>query len=688
MHGRPRMILARGRCPAYRARATIWELGPVPRHAARGTSGRRRSPRSVPTILVPLLAFVAIGAPSVPAPAAAQQPPSMERAGEPRRAALLAQRLDKRDFSTPPEEAWVPGEVLVRFREGVGRTRARALHAALGARVLRRIPLLRVDVVRLPDGMSVPAAISRYVADPAVEVAEPNFRLHLLQAVPNDPLFPDQWGLHNTGQYFPIADPPPAEAAGTLDADIDAPEAWSVTTGSPDTVIAVIDSGIDLTHPDLTPSLWVNTDEIPGNGLDDDLNGYPDDVNGWDFEDNDPAPQDLDGHGTHVAGIIAAAANNGVGGAGVCPGCRVMALRSALDLEGEMAAIAYAIDNGADVINMSFGNGYFSLLERVAIAVAGESGILVVVAAGNELSVSDRLVADNDMALSIDIDGDGALDCCPEYPASYDLPNIISVAASNAADQYGYSTGCALEAGRILPGCSFTNVGHESVDLAAPGVDVLSTYPPGTYDVLDGTSMAAPYVAGVAGLVKSAHPTYGPLEIKNAILNSVDRPDPLRDWWDEDLRRIIPGSFTLTDGRVNALRALSASPANLIPRSDGNIAGARRMRAVVRGTVAWPEDVNDVYRKRLVRGVAYGVLLDVPRGKDFDLYVWKPRTLEIWQCWSPGPEGTPCQLAKSGTKGTGKDEIFVFRPRKTGIYYFHVSSWFSRGRYTLVVVPV
>lgn len=642
------------------------------------SAGPSRLGRPSTRILALGLISVALATASLPAPSASGEPrvpePVSGRSdpgGDPR-------TPEKRGFSAPPEGAWVPGEVLVRFREGVGRPRAGSVHAALGATVLRRIPALRVDVVRVPEGVGVLEAVSRYMADPAVEVAEPNFRLRPLQAVPSDPLFPDQWGLHDVGQTFPIADPPPPEVTGTFDADIDAPEAWSVTMGSPETVIAVIDSGVDLTHPDLAPNLWVNADELPGNGIDDDLNGYPDDVNGWDFWENDPVPQDLVGHGTHVAGIIAAAANNGVGGAGACPRCRVMPLRSALDLEGEVNAIAYAVENGADVVNMSFGNGYFSLLEYLAIAWAGLNGVLVVAAAGNEFG-------DNDMPLEIDPDGDGVIDCCPEYPASHDLPNLISVTASNGLDQYGYETGCVIRAGAILPRCAFTNTGHDSVDLAAPGVDILSTVPPGTYDVWNGTSMAAPFVAGVAGLVKSAHPTYGPVEMRNAILNSVDRPDFLRVWWNADATRLIRGSFTVTDGRVNALAALSAPTATLIAPSDGNIAGARRMRTVARGTVAWPEDVNDVYRKRLVRGVAYGVLLDVPRGKDFDLYVWKPTALEIWQCWS---RGTPCQLAKSGTRGRGKDEVFVFRPRKTGTYYFHVSSWFSRGRYTLVVLPL
>lgn len=214
-----------------------------------------------------------------------------------------------------------------------------------------------------------------------------------------------------------------------------------------------------------------------------------------------------------------------------------MALRYGFDLAGELEAIAYAVENGADIVDMSFGNALFSILEWEYIAIAGLNGVLVVAAAGNEAGADGP--ADNDMPLEIDPDGDGTPDCCPAYPASYDLPNILSVAASNALDWYGYSTGCAIRADEIRPECSFTNTGHESVDLAPPGVDVLSTVP-GSYDVKNGTSMAAPYVAGVAGLVRSAHPTYGPIEIRNAILNSVDRPDGLRFWWNADGTRIIP----------------------------------------------------------------------------------------------------------------------------------------------------
>ncbi|HXF56599.1 MAG TPA: S8 family peptidase [Actinomycetota bacterium] len=567
-------------------------------------------------------------------------------------------RAPKRSWRLEPG-AWVPGQLVVAFRRYTTGLQATHLHRAVGARAVRRLPALRFDLVRLPPGLSVPRAVARYRRDPAVLAAEPNFRRHRLQVVPTDPRFGEQWGLHNVGQPHGVADPPPETVEGAPDADVDAPEAWAVTTGSPETVIAVIDSGVDLSHPDLAGSLWVNPDEVPGNGVDDDSNGFVDDVNGWDFEEQDPVPQDEDGHGTHVAGIIAAAAGNGVGGAGVCPGCRLMVLKAPLDLFGELAAIEYAVLNGADVLNLSFSGAYFSVLERRTLAWAGSQGVLAVAAAGNE-------GGDNDMPLDLDVDLDGVRDCCPVYPASYDLPTVVAVAASNDLDEYG----------------SFTNLGHESVDLAAPGVDVLSTYPPGDYRYLNGTSMAAPFVAGVAGLVKSAHPEYGPLELRNAILNGVDRPAGLGYVYLRGTEQ-FPGSFTLTDGRLDAAQALTAPTTPPTGPSDGNISGARLLRAAAMGSVGWPEDVNDVFRKRLLGGRAYTFRLEVPRGQNFDLYLWKPGTLEIWQC-RPGLF-SPCRLARSGTRGRGRDEAFVFRPRRTGTYYVHVSAWFSRGSYRLSV---
>ena len=493
--------------------------------------------------------------------------------------------------------------------------------------------------------------------------AEPNWIYEPFEVIPNDPGFADQWGLSNTGQVHTIADPPPASTQGLADADADVSDAWSVTQGSPDTVIAILDTGVDLSHPDLSPNLWSNTDEIAANGIDDDGNGYVDDIVGYDFLGNDPSPQDNTfGHGSHVAGIAAAAANNSTGGAGVCPACKLMILRAG-DEDGFptsafLEAIDYAVENGADIINMSLGGPIWSKFERDALARAGNNGVLVVAAAGNE-------ARDNDQLYYLP-NGDPF---APSYPASYDLPNIISVAASNDLDQYGYATGCDLRGGGAK--CFFTNWGHTSVDLAAPGVDIFSTFLSGGYETESGTSMSAPYVSGVAGLVLSQNPSYTPQQVKNAILNSVDHAQDLT------------GGFTVTSGRLNALGALTASTSNATPRTDGTIAGAVAINFRKHGSLSYPTDINDVFRKRLRAGKRYAVLLDVPRRADYDIYVWKPGAADTWpidyRC------GFSCNLERFSAKGKGKDEYLEFTARKSGTYYFHVTNYAGRGPYDLLV---
>ena len=494
--------------------------------------------------------------------------------------------------------------------------------------------------------------------------AEPNWIYEALEVIPNDPAFDDQWGLSNTGQIHVITDPPPASAQGVADADADVSDAWSVTQGSPDTVIAVLDTGVDLSHPDLSPNLWVNTGETAANGIDDDGNGYVDDIDGYDFLRNDPSPQDNTvGHGSHVAGIAAAAANNSIGGAGVCPACRLMILRAGDDggfpLDATLEAIVYAVENGADIINMSLGGPIWSKLLRKALASAGDSGVLVVAAAGN----SDR---DNDQLYYLP----GGDPFAPDYPASHDLPNIISVAASNDLDRFAYFTGCDLAGGGAE--CSFTNWGHTSVDLAAPGVDILSTYLSGGYATLNGSSMSAPFVSGVAGLVLSQNPSYTPLQVKNAILNSVDHPQDLA------------GGFTVTSGRLNAHGALTGSTANTTPRTDGTMADAASLNFRKNGSLSFPTDINDIYKKRLRAGKRYAVLLDVPRRADYDIFVWEPGAADTWPIdYRCG--GFSCLSQKAGVKGRGKDEYLEFTARKTGTYYFHVSLFSGRGSYTLRV---
>jgi subtilisin family serine protease len=245
------------------------------------------------------------------------------------------------------------------------------------------------------------------------------------------------------------------------------------------------------------------------------------------------------------------------------------------------------------------------------------------------------------------------------FPASFDLPGIVSVAASNDHDEYGFATGCYIAT--RSDACSFTSFGHDSVDVAAPGVDIISTTPGASYATEDGTSFSAPMVAGVAGLVKSLHPTLSPLQLRNAVLNSVNRPASLAGGW------------TATSGRVNAASALVAPTGTTVPLSSGNVLTAKVTRGRSNGSLSYPKNVNDVYKARLRGGINYGVLLDVPAGRDFDLYVWKPGTVQIWQ-FEPSCNGRGgCQwLLVSSARAKG-----------TGTYYFQVTSYFSSGKYRL-----
>jgi subtilisin family serine protease len=583
---------------------------------------------------------------------------------------------------------YVPGELIVGFRADAERAAVARANERVGARVRRRFPALRMQVVKLPGGVTVRDAARAYDRDPAVAFAEPNY-LRYPAAVPSDPLFDDLWGLDNIGQAHPVADADgdstAAPHAGTADADIDAPEAWALNPGG--RVVAVIDSGVDVAHPDLAGQLWVNPGEIPGNGTDDDGNDKVDDVNGWDFGNKDGGllapPSAFEGwdHGTHVAGTIAAALDDTTGIVGVCPECRIMVLKIARDSDGamrlsaEIAALAYAKSKHARIANMSFGGPAWSNAEREAIR---KSGLLAVVAAGN-----DSL--DNDMALASDTDGDGLADIfSPFYPASYTLGNVLAVAASNDQDENAYSTECHV-LGLSKPRCAFTNFGHDSVDVSAPGVDVESTVPNGNWETWDGTSMATPHVAGVAALVKAKHPGYSIGQVKNAVMRSVNRPATLKTMYIARAPGLTgattaSGAFTRTSGRVNALKALSAGTTSATPLTDGNVNGARGMsRAKVHGVVAWPADVNDVRKRRLRKGRTYRITLRVPAGKDYDLFVWKPGTKEIWQ--------VP-KLRAFSAKGSG-DEVVTFTAGKTGGFYIQVSAWlYNAGGYTLKVARI
>jgi subtilisin family serine protease len=590
-------------------------------------------------------------------------------------------RPAERSYSTAIRGNYVPGQVIVGYGAHASRADVARVHGRVPARVTQRFSNLRIDVVKLAPGLSVSQAVRRYERDPSVAFAEPNYTRS-----PQADLFTDLWGLDNTGQLHAVADSvpahPEADHAGKLDADIDAKEAWLAATDTThNPIVAVIDTGVDITHPDLVTQLWTNPalDPLKHGGLD---------VHGWDFANNDatllgPSPGPSNGldHGTHVAGIIAGD-DDSDGIVGVCPQCRIMVLKIARDSDGklllsaEVAALSYAKAHRAKIANMSFGGPDWSNAERTAIA---NSGLLAVVSAGNE-------ALDNDMYLYADRDEDGNIDAIsPSFPASFTLGNILAVGASNDQDQNAYSTECFAVYGS-RPECAFTNWGHDSVDLAAPGVDIESSVPSSGWETWDGTSMAAPHVAGTAGLVLSQHPNYTTSQLKNALMHSVNKPNSLKtiyipSYVDQTGNpRTKTGAFSRTTGRVNALKALTAGTSSATPMTDGNLNGAKRFSgSSVSGSVSWPADVNDVKKKRLRKGHIYRVSLVVPAGKDYDLFVWRPGAKELWQNSKFQRHGASRRIGSA-------DEAVQFTAGSTGTYYFQVMAWlFKSGNYKLTV---
>jgi subtilisin family serine protease len=414
---------------------------------------------------------------------------------------------------------FVPGEVIVKFKPGADINRVRSLQKNMGATVVESTQTLGIQLLKLGN-MSVKEATATFngnaeFAD-AIEYIEPNFIVRTTNTLPNDPSFNQLWGLNNTGQ-----------TGGIADADIDAPEAWDIQTGNK-VVIGVIDTGVDYNHPDLNDNMWINPGETAGNGIDDDGNGYVDDFYGYDFINEDSNPFDDNSHGTHVAGTIAAEGNNGIGVTGVNWNAQIMALKF-LGSDGSgntfdaIQAVEYAKLNGAQLTNNSWGGGGFSQALRDAIASGGEAGQLFVAAAGNSGS-------NNDIS--------------PFYPASYDLNNIIAVAATDDKDQLA----------------GFSNFGATTVDLGASGVNIFSTFPGNSYGLLSGTSMATPHVSGVIGLILSKNPKLTTQEVKDILLRTADKIPALT-------------GRTVSGGRLNAFNALGeAAPApDLVGTEDDDV---------------------------------------------------------------------------------------------------------------------
>ncbi|HKY33808.1 MAG TPA: S8 family serine peptidase [Candidatus Polarisedimenticolia bacterium] len=376
----------------------------------------------------------------------------------------------------------VPGEILIKFRPG-----ARGLERASALAQLNAVHLHTFreggEHWRLGPGRTVEQALETMSRNPNVEHVTPNW-IVTLDLVPNDPNLPQLYGMINTGQ-----------TGGTADADIDADQAWSVTTGSRSVVVGVIDTGVNHLHPDLAANIWTNLGEIPGNNLDDDNNGFIDDVHGYDFVNNDGDPMDDHGHGSHCAGTIGAVGNNGIGVVGVNWEVSIMGLKF-LSASGSgstanaVRAVNYATMMGADLTSNSWGGGAASPDLQAAIAAAGAAEIPFVAAAGNNSSNND---------------------VTPHYPSNYDLANVIAVAATDHNDTVA----------------SFSNWGAVSVDLAAPGVNILSTVLGTNYQLFSGTSMATPHVAGAAALLKSRFPNIPAAQLKFALMNFTDKKPQL-----------------------------------------------------------------------------------------------------------------------------------------------------------------
>jgi subtilisin family serine protease len=426
-------------------------------------------------------------------------------------ATLHAQQPDQ----TAPNA--VPGEIVVRFAQAANQSRRDAILAARGARMLKKFDAVGLSRVQIPPGQTIAAAIAQFRSMPEVVAVQPNFiRRVIAPSPPNDPFWVAGllWGMEK----------------------IQARAVWNgFTTGDPSIVIADIDTGVDYTHPDLAANMWHNPGETAGNGVDDDLNGYVDDVYGIDVMNADETPggpedpMDDHGHGTHVAGTISGVGNNSNGVAGVTWNSKILACKF-IGANGEgndadaIACFDYLVALRQHGVNVRVSNNSWGSTDgpapalQAAIDAAGAAGILNVFAAGNDGT-------DNDVI--------------QHYPANLSSPSIIAVGASDESD------------GRA----SFSNFGATTVDLAAPGNNIISTYPGSSYAISSGTSMAAPHVAGAAALMCAIDPSLTVDALKSLLMNSAD---------------VVAGwqGSSVTGGRLNVLRAAATLTGATLPAAS------------------------------------------------------------------------------------------------------------------------
>jgi thermitase len=415
-----------------------------------------------------------------------------------RQKSSVAALIGAASFAAAPAAHADSGQLLVGFERGVSKDSQERLLSDLGGRVKQRFSSVRggrLVVARPRSGLAVDVLRKRLQRAAGVAYAEPDFTLSASQAkTPNDPYYAFEWALVD----------------GAEDHDIDAPDAWGTRTGC--AKVAILDTGIDTDHPDLAANLYKSEDK-PNNGKDDDKNGYVDDTYGYNAIKGKGSGEDDNGHGTHVAGIVGARANNSQGDSGTCWSTKLVAVKF-MNSKGKgstsdaIEGIEYAVKQGLKIINCSFGSSSKSDSLHDAVDFAQDHNALLVVAAGNDSENIDR---------------------SPLYPAAYTDSNILAVAATTSSDTLA----------------SFSNWGPDSVDVGAPGDNIYSTYLGGGYKLLSGTSMAAPYAAGVAALLRKqeSDATYG--ELRKAIRQKVDKPPAL-------------SGKVVSNGRLNAQKALAA----------------------------------------------------------------------------------------------------------------------------------
>lgn len=392
-------------------------------------------------------------------------------------------------FASAPES--VPGEYIVKLKDTVSAySSVNVLSQQLGSYVKDTIPGQNIVVIKRPVFEIQSNILKSLAQNPLVEIVEPNY-IYRINKTPNDPLLGRLWGLKNIGQQDS------ERKTGIAGTDISAEQAWDITTGSKDVIVAVIDTGVDYTHEDLKGNMWTNEAEFKGSpGVDDDGNGIIDDIYGASFVDAaKPTGNPLDdhGHGSHCSGTIGAIGDDGKGIVGVAWNVRIMGVKflsasGSGSLDGALKSIDYATRMGAKILSNSWGGGGYSETLKQAIERSHAAGTLFVAAAGNESNNNDAN---------------------PTYPATYDVPNVLSVAAVDNRGQIA----------------SFSNYGKTKVHVGAPGVNIYSSIIKGGYDSWSGTSMATPHVSGMAVLLASNEPNLSNVEMKQRII-ATSKPVP------------------------------------------------------------------------------------------------------------------------------------------------------------------